>query len=116
MPKMTFFNLTDEKREIFLKAAVEAVSYTHLDVYKRQGYVHPASFGIQPEGNPKNAGLHLPPDCVGCFYDNTYSRRFDCESCPESIVHCNSGLYAFWDSCKHNTDAVCLPECNLSDG
>lgn len=28
MPKMTFFNLADEKREIFLKAAVEEFS-TH---------------------------------------------------------------------------------------
>ena len=27
-----------------------------------------------------------------------------------------AGLYAFWDSCKRNTAAVCLPECNLSDG
>ena len=81
-----------------------------------EGYVHLKAFGIQSEGNPKNAGLYLPSHCVGCFDDNAYSRHFDCESCSEIIVDCNSGLYAFWDSCKRNTDAVCLPECNLSDG
>ena len=51
--------LVDVARQLFAKNGVDAVSYTHLDVYKRQEY---PSFIII-------LGLDIIPLVIGTFYN-----------------------------------------------